>query len=150
MNGVEFFNHPYELGIRKAKELMFLSEWLSAEEARAVGMVNRVVARIDLDKTVLDLAEKIALKPLFALKITKEALNIAQDNMGRRATMSAVFSMHQLLHAHNMLVHGFLIDVSHLAPAVRARVEMFRQRYTRGDLTDVTKESVEAQRQASK
>ena len=40
--GVEFFNHPWELGIRKAKEFLFTADEISAREAAAHGMVNRV------------------------------------------------------------------------------------------------------------
>src|SRR2546428_1279972 len=46
--GVEFFNHPFELGIRKAKEFLFTGGWLSAADAHACGMVNYVVPRSEL------------------------------------------------------------------------------------------------------
>ena len=72
---VEFFAHPWEVGVRKAKELLFTADWLGAEEARQLGMVNQVVARDDLLPTALAMAERIAKKPLFALKMTKEAVN---------------------------------------------------------------------------
>ena len=49
------------------------------------GMVNHVVALDDLQPFALALAEKIAQQPLFALKMTKEAVNAAQDNQGRVA-----------------------------------------------------------------
>ena len=31
--GAEFFNHPYEFGVRKAKEMLFTSDAISAQEA---------------------------------------------------------------------------------------------------------------------
>jgi len=40
-----------------------------------LGMVNQAVARDDLLPTALAMAERIAKKPLFALKMTKEAVN---------------------------------------------------------------------------
>ena len=44
VNGVEYFAHPWEMGPRKAKELLFTGDKISAEEAKALGMVNHVVA----------------------------------------------------------------------------------------------------------
>ncbi len=42
--GAEYFGHPWELGTRKAKELLFTADELSADEAMRLGMVNHVVA----------------------------------------------------------------------------------------------------------
>lgn len=113
--GVEFFNHPYELGIRKAKEFLFRSNVMSAQEAHAAGMVNHVVERETLADFTLSIAKEIARKPLFALKLAKEAVNAAQDAAGRGTVMQSAFGHHQLTHAHNMLVHGMLMDPTNLA-----------------------------------
>lgn len=99
--GVEFFNHPYELGIRKAKELLFTADWWDAEEAHRLGMVNHVVQRDALEDFSLEMAKRIAEKPTFALKLTKQAVNTAQDNMGQRSTMDTVLALHHMCHAHN-------------------------------------------------
>ena len=37
VNGVEYFAHPWELGARKAKELLFTGDFVSAEDARLLG-----------------------------------------------------------------------------------------------------------------
>lgn len=113
--GVEFFNHPYELGVRKAKEFLFRSNVLTAEAAHAAGMINHVVAREELAAFTLTIAEEIARKPLFALKLAKEAVNAAQDAAGRSTVLQSAFGHHQLTHAHNMLVHGMLMDPSNLS-----------------------------------
>lgn len=113
--GVEFFNHPYELGVRKAKEFLFRSNVLTAADAHAAGMVNHVVERDDLEAFTLSIANEIARKPLFALKLAKEAVNAAQDAAGRSTVMQSAFGHHQLTHAHNMLVHGMLMDPTNLA-----------------------------------
>lgn len=112
--GVEFFNHPYELGVRKAKEFLFRSNVLTAADAHAAGMVNHVVDRDTLEAFTLSIAEEIARKPLFALKLAKEAVNAAQDAAGRGTVMQSAFGHHQLTHAHNMLVHGLLMDPTNL------------------------------------
>ena len=120
--GVEFFNHPWELGIRKAKEFLFTADEISAQDAAALGMVNRVVPRDQLAEVTLALAEKIASKPAFALKATKQAVNHVQDVQGRRNAQMHAFSLHQLLHAHNELVHGMPMDPNGLPEAVRDKV----------------------------
>jgi enoyl-CoA hydratase len=110
VNGVEFLAHPWELGVRKAKEMLFTADAMTAQEAHRLGMVNHVVAAEALADFVLELARKIATKPLFALKLTKEAVNAAQDAQGRVSAMSTSFALHQLAHSHNMQVHGYPID----------------------------------------
>ncbi|MGK2286393.1 enoyl-CoA hydratase [Pedomonas sp. V897] len=115
--GVEFFNHPYELGIRKAKEFLFRSNVLTAREALSAGMVNHVVPRDELEAFTLKIACEIARKPLFALKLAKEAVNAAQDAAGRSTVLQSAFGHHQLTHAHNMMVHGLLMDPTNLQAA---------------------------------
>ncbi|MDB5425259.1 MAG: enoyl-CoA hydratase/isomerase family protein [Phenylobacterium sp.] len=120
MTGVEYFGHPWELGPRKAKELLFTSDWMSAAEAHRLGMVNHVVPKETLSDFTLDLASRIAQKPLFALKLAKEAVNAAEDAQGRISAMQTAFALHQLGHSHNMQVHGLPIDprgTSGLVPA---------------------------------
>ena len=117
--GVEFFQHPYEIGVRKAKEWLFTADWLSAEEAKQLGMVNQVVPRPELVDYALAMATKIAAKPMFALRLTKQTVNFAQDQMGRRAAMQHAFGLHHLAHAHHDLVYGLPIDPTALPANVR-------------------------------
>ncbi len=119
--GVEWFVHPWELGPRKAKELLWTAESWSAAEAHRLGMVNHVVPRGDLDRFVLDLAERIAAKPSFAVKTVKEAVNRTLDIMGQNSAIEQAFGLHHLCHAHNMLQFGTLVDPSGLHPSVRKK-----------------------------
>lgn len=115
VSGAEFFNHPFEVGVRAAKEMLFTSEAISAGDAHRLGMVNHVVPLGELTTFTLDLASRIAEQPLFALKLTKEAVNVAQDNQGRVNAMQTSFALHQLCHSHNMQVHGIPIDPAFMA-----------------------------------
>ena len=112
MTGVEYFGHPWELGARKAKELLFTADFISAQEARDLGMVNQVVPKEELTSFTLELANRIARKPLFALKLAKEAVNAMQDAQGRTSAMATAFAIHQLGHSHNMQLFGMPIDPS--------------------------------------
>src|SRR4051795_3936289 len=71
IGGVEYHGHTWEFGPRKAKELLFTGRDIGAEEAREIGMVNRVVARDQLDTEVMALADSIAEQHPFALRQAK-------------------------------------------------------------------------------
>ncbi|MFB8370997.1 enoyl-CoA hydratase [Pseudarthrobacter sp. NPDC055928] len=108
--GVEWFVHPWEMGSRKAKELLFTADFWNAQEAREMGMVNHVVPREDLADFTLQLARKIAAKPMFALRLTKEAVNQSTDATGQPGAIKAAFALHQLAHAHNLERFGICLD----------------------------------------
>ena len=112
ISGAEFFNHPWELGVRRAKEMLFTSRFFSASEAHHAGMVNHVVPRTILADFTLQLATDIARQPSFALRLAKEAINAAQDAQGRVNAQQTAFALHQLCHSHNMQVHGQLVDAA--------------------------------------
>jgi enoyl-CoA hydratase len=117
--GHEYFTHLWELGMRKAKEILFTSDSFTAEQARQWGMVNEVVPRAALEARTLEMAVKIAAKPHFALKLVKKALNGAQDAQGRQAGMNNAFHLHQLAHAHNFSVFGLPLDPTSMPEATR-------------------------------
>jgi 2-(1,2-epoxy-1,2-dihydrophenyl)acetyl-CoA isomerase len=66
---------PRIVGYSRAFELMATGEILSAEEALALGLVNRVVSFADLDLTVDQMAARLASAPAVALAKIKEGLN---------------------------------------------------------------------------
>jgi enoyl-CoA hydratase/carnithine racemase len=106
IGGVEYHAHPWELGARKAKELLFTGQYIDAHEAWRLGMVNRVVPRAELDKQTLELARQIAEMPAFALRMAKQAVNRTLDTMGQWTAMQAVFDMHHLGHSHSRMLYG--------------------------------------------
>ncbi|MBY8856858.1 enoyl-CoA hydratase [Nocardia sp. CA2R105] len=99
--GVEYFAHPWVLGPRRAKEVLYTGERFSAAQAHEWGMVNRVVPREALATETFALAEKICTMPQFGLALTKKAVNQCEDQMGLRAGMDSVFGLHHFAHAHN-------------------------------------------------
>ncbi|NUT78183.1 enoyl-CoA hydratase [Pseudomonas sp. C1C7] len=104
--GVEYFAHVHELNPRIAKEFLFLGERMPAPRAYQMGMLNRVVTRDELEQQTLDIAARIAQMPRLGLQLSKQAVNNAEDLMGKRATMDMVFGLHHFAHAHNELVSG--------------------------------------------
>ncbi|WTZ54863.1 enoyl-CoA hydratase [Nocardia sp. NBC_01388] len=99
--GVEYFAHPWVLGPRRAKEILFTGDRFTAAQAYEWGMVNRVVERGDLETETFALAEKISAMPQFGLALAKKAVNQCEDLMGMRSGMDSVFGLHHFAHAHN-------------------------------------------------
>jgi hypothetical protein len=96
--------------VRRAKEMLFTADFVGAEDAHRLGMVNHVVGGAELEASTLRLAQRIAAKPSFPLKLAKEAVNGAQDARRSRRRRAGSVTMQQLCHAHNMAAHGMLID----------------------------------------
>jgi enoyl-CoA hydratase len=101
--GVEYFAHPFVMGARRAKELLFLGEKIGAAEARDWGIVNRVVPRAELEQATMALAKKVAAMPRFGLSLAKRAIHQAEDRMGLRDSVDAAYGLHHLAHAHNAM-----------------------------------------------
>jgi 2-(1,2-epoxy-1,2-dihydrophenyl)acetyl-CoA isomerase len=69
---------PRMVGYSKAFELMALGDIFSAQDALALGLVNRVVAYEALDETVNQVAARLAASPSIALAKIKEGLNYGE------------------------------------------------------------------------
>ncbi len=111
VNGVEYFAHPWEVGVRKAKEMLFTGEVITAEEAHALGMVNHVVSNSDLEAFTMEMAKKIARRPMIGLKLAKQSVNQMQDTQGFRTALQAAMGHQQLGHSHARIVHeGIPVD----------------------------------------
>lgn len=104
LNGHEYFVHLWELGHRKAKEILFRSSALTAEECRELGMVNHVVALEELHDFTLGIAREIADRPAIGTKLAKSAVNQSMDAQGQWSAIQAAFGLHQLGHTHNQVM----------------------------------------------
>ena len=100
----EVLIHPWVMGARKAKEMLFTGCKISAQEAKEIGMVNRLVSDAELGDATLALAQQIAKAPPFGLKLIKRSINRSLDAQGLRTALEAHFDTHQLSH----LSEGFL------------------------------------------
>ena len=110
VNGIEYFTHAWELGARKAKELLFTGAAFTADEARTLGMVNHVVDDDDLAAFTLDLAVRIAARPAFGLRLAKASVNQSLDAQGQRTAVDAAFTLHNLGHANNLTKYDSIVD----------------------------------------
>ncbi|MBS4210874.1 MULTISPECIES: enoyl-CoA hydratase [Neobacillus] len=98
-NSQEVMILPWVVGEKKAKELLFTGDSLTAHEAFRLGMINQVVPREELDTAVYEMAKKVALMPPMAVSLVKESINNTLDNMGFTNSMKMHFASHLLSHS---------------------------------------------------
>jgi len=89
---VEYLSVPFDVGFRKAKELLFESRFIDAEEARSLDFVNRIYPAEDLETETLAWATRVAENGYGMLRMAKLAVNKMQDSLGFSAAMEAAFS----------------------------------------------------------
>jgi cyclohexa-1,5-dienecarbonyl-CoA hydratase len=71
--------YPALFGKARASSIVLLGEPMSAEEAKALGLVHDVVARDELESAVQALVEKLSKKSPAALRLAKKALRSSTD-----------------------------------------------------------------------
>jgi len=92
----QYFSVPWDIPPRKAKEMLFESRFIDANEAHELGLVNRVVPRVDLLDVVSEYAQRIARNDPFQLRMMKAAVNQMQDTQGFSAHINAAHLMHMV------------------------------------------------------
>ena len=96
--GVELLVEPWELGIRKAKEFLWTGDFIDAQEAWRLGLVNRVVPAADLAERTHQLAQQVALVPPATAQVVKDTINQTADLMGQSASWKYHFMAHHWMH----------------------------------------------------
>ena len=92
----QYFAMPWDLSPRKAKELLYEPRFLDAAEAEREGLVNRVVPRAALEGEVLGWAGRVAENDPFLLRMTKLAVNQAQDSAGYTTHLTSAHALYVL------------------------------------------------------
>jgi enoyl-CoA hydratase/carnithine racemase len=80
---------PFVIGLKRARELLYLGDPIDAQTALAYGMVNRVVPRAELHTATLKFARRMALISPEALAGTKLAVNRGAEAAGFRNAIKA-------------------------------------------------------------
>src|SRR5690606_12881234 len=116
IGGVEYHGHTWELGHRKAKEILFTGRPVTAREAEQAGMVNMVVPLEELPAKTAELAGQIAQMPPFGLRQAKRAVNQTMDVQGFYAAIQSVFDIHSTGHGNALSVSGYpiLVDLDQM------------------------------------
>jgi enoyl-CoA hydratase len=102
-NLLQYFTLPWDVGVRKAKEILFDNRPISAAEAHELGFVNHVWSREELEGRTLELANRIASNATFLLRQFKLSINQMQDAAGFRSAVQAAHANYHLTEIHNKL-----------------------------------------------
>lgn len=90
----QYFTPPWDLGIRKTKELLFESRFLTARQALDWGLVNRVYPRDQLDAKTMAYARRVAENDPFLVRMAKMACNQTQDVQGFPAAIRDAYALY--------------------------------------------------------
>jgi enoyl-CoA hydratase len=99
-SGVVTMVMPWLVGARTAKELLLTGEdRIPADEAKRIGLVNRVVPRDRLEEETLALANEIAILDPVAISLTKKSINRSLEVSGFREALAANVDIDSVIEA---------------------------------------------------
>jgi enoyl-CoA hydratase len=117
------------VGLKRANEIVMTGRRFSAQEAREMGLVNRVVAPDELDAVVADLARALSTLPRDGLAVNRAARHLATAQLGHQAAFAFHAALHPLAeHLHrepDELDFMALVERDGMRAAVAARTEAF-------------------------
>ena len=130
----QYFSIPWDIHPRKAKELLYESRFIDAEEAQDLGLVNRIFAENELEGAVMEYAHRIAKNDPFQLRMMKLAVNQMQDTQGFAGHITAAHHMH-LLSSEGEKDPDYALKVppGHRRPMVERAFDNFAARKSRTD-----------------
>jgi len=101
---------PRLVGLGNALELLFTGKIISAEEAKEIGMVNRVVSPEQLEKVTYEMAETIAQAPPVSIRMIKRGIyqGIDADLESQVLWEHLVFNMARQTEDHLEGINAFL------------------------------------------
>jgi len=129
-SGVVAMVMPWLIGARAAKELLLTGEdRVTADEARRIGLVNRVVPRDELESATLALANEIAILDPVAIAMTKRSINRSLEIAGFREALQANVDIDAVIEAAEVPERkefGRIRDAQGLKAAIAWRDARFR------------------------
>ena len=116
IGGVEYHGHTWDMGARRAKDMLFTGRVFTAEDARQIGLVREVVPRDELWDRTDALANQIATRNPFGLAQAKRAVNQTLDVQGYYTALQSVFDIHHTGHGNAITHTGYpiLSDLSQM------------------------------------
>ena len=95
---------PRIVGEKKAREIIYLTQLYSAEEAERMGLINKVVPPGELDEAVDAMCQRLLDASPQSLRIAKTSLNFAVDSL--RPAFTAGAEMLTLMYGTDEQVEG--------------------------------------------
>ncbi|HEY8612648.1 MAG TPA: enoyl-CoA hydratase-related protein, partial [Roseomonas sp.] len=94
---------PRIVGMSQALDMILTGERIKAEQARAMGLITRLVPRAGLDQATAELAAHLAARPPMAMAFAKEAVRAAFDQSLRDGMRLEVDLLTLLLNTEDRL-----------------------------------------------
>lgn len=85
---------PRLVGLGRAMEMILTGDFIDAQEAYRIGLVNKVLSAEELMDKTMELAQRIASRPPLAIRYAKEAVNRSQEG-----DLASGYSLESYLHA---------------------------------------------------
>ena len=85
---------PRLVGLGRAMEMIITGDFIDAQEAHRIGLVNKVFPLEKLMDEAMKLAQKIASRPPLAVRYAKDAVNRSQEG-----DTASGFALESYLHA---------------------------------------------------
>ena len=92
----QYFSVPWEMHHRKAREILFESRFVDAQEALELGYVNQVFSKDRLEEESMAYAARVAANDPFQLRMLKLAINQMQDAQGFSQHIQGAFPLYNL------------------------------------------------------
>lgn len=94
----QYFTAPWDLGTRRAKEILFEGRFITAQEAFDYGFVNQIFSKDSLELEILAYAKRVAENDRFQVRQVKFSINNCQDTQGFTAFSDAAYQTFFLRH----------------------------------------------------
>jgi enoyl-CoA hydratase len=111
---------PRLIGIAKAKEMLFLGDFIDAQEAYHIGLVNKVVSTDSLLAEARQLAKTLLQRPPLALKAIKFCVNFGMQ-MSHSAALACETREAALLHETEDRIEGMKAFLEKKKPVFKGR-----------------------------
>ena len=121
---------PFVIGLKRARELLYMGDMIDATTAHEMGMVNRVVPLADLPAATLKLARRMALIAPESLQFTKLATRRGAEAAGFRNAILAGLDVVAPLYAARTAVGMRFQEIKEkegLGAALKWRAAQFAQ-----------------------
>ncbi len=89
---LQYFSAPWDIGAKKAKEILFENRFVPAAEMKELGFVNRVFqTREELERETLAYAGRVAENSPFSTRMYKFSINQMLDGQGYSTSVASAY-----------------------------------------------------------
>jgi enoyl-CoA hydratase len=121
---------PWFIGLKKARELLYLGDMIDAKAALDLGMINKIVPAAELSAAGLKFAKRLSLISPEALYLTKLSINRGAEAAGFRNAVNVGVDVVSMLYAAKTemgMKFGEITKKEGLRAALKWRGDQFKE-----------------------